>query len=64
MKQHLCLVQWTPFPLLDSALFGMQGEFETLGGDRVHFGPAPRGFTECRGVVLRNKEDHLVSDSV
>ncbi|CAM9576175.1 unnamed protein product [Scytosiphon promiscuus] len=37
-----------------------QGEFETLGGRRVHFGPAPRGFTECRGVVLRNNEDRLV----
>eukprot|EP00903_Cladosiphon_okamuranus_P021303 g19574.t1 len=37
-----------------------QGEFETLGGRRVHFGPAPRGFTECRGVVLRNNEDRLI----
>lgn len=26
----------------------------------MHFGPAPRGFTECRGVVLRNNEDSLV----
>lgn len=37
-----------------------QGEFDTLGGRRVHFGPAPRGFTECRGVVLRHDEDRLV----
>lgn len=37
-----------------------QGEFDTVGGRRVHFGPAPRGFTECRGVVLRNDEDRLV----
>ncbi|CBJ48589.1 conserved unknown protein [Ectocarpus siliculosus] len=37
-----------------------QGEFDTLGGRRVHFGPAPRGFTECRGVVLRNTEDCLI----
>eukprot|EP00752_Nemacystus_decipiens_P013306 g11786.t1 len=37
-----------------------QGEFDTLGGRRVHFGPAPRGFTECRGVVLRNNEDRLI----
>ncbi|CAM9625318.1 unnamed protein product [Ectocarpus sp. 6 AP-2014] len=36
------------------------GEFDTLGGRRVHFGPAPRGFTECRGVVLRNTEDCLI----
>lgn len=26
----------------------------------MHFGPAPRGFTECRGVVLRHDEDRLV----
>ncbi|CAB1115486.1 MDHAR [Ectocarpus sp. CCAP 1310/34] len=37
-----------------------RGEFDTLGGRRVHFGPAPRGFTECRGVVLRNTEDCLI----
>ncbi|CAM9803360.1 unnamed protein product, partial [Hapterophycus canaliculatus] len=41
-----------------------QARFDTLGGGRVHYGPAPRGFTECRGVVLRDSEDRLVSDSV
>ncbi|CAM9539565.1 unnamed protein product [Discosporangium mesarthrocarpum] len=37
-----------------------QGEFETLGGERVIFGPAPRGFTDCRGVVVRNKAGRTV----
>ncbi|CAN0075666.1 unnamed protein product [Ascophyllum nodosum] len=36
-----------------------QGEFETLGGERAHFGPAPRGFTECRGVVVRGDDGKL-----
>eukprot|EP00904_Undaria_pinnatifida_P002234 jgi/Undpi1/12010/HiC_scaffold_4.g01709.m1 len=37
-----------------------QGEFETLRGDRVFFGPAPRGFTECRGVVLRGRNSRVI----
>lgn len=39
-----------------------QGEFETVGGERVHFGPAPRGYTECRGVVIRGDADQLVRE--
>ncbi|CAM9847949.1 unnamed protein product, partial [Laminaria digitata] len=37
-----------------------QGKFETLEGSRVNFGPAPRGFTECRGVVLRSKRGRVI----
>ena len=32
-----------------------------MAGNRVNFGPAPRGFTECRGVVLRSKGGRVVS---
>lgn len=41
--------------------FLIQGEFETLDHPRMHFGPTPRGFTECRGVVVRGKSGHVVS---
>ena len=65
--------QWRVFKWSEGFLFfylpphwsqpKLQGEFETLGGERAHFGPAPRGFTECRGVVVRGDDGKLVRSS-